>query len=180
MTNKLTRRRFLSSGAAASIAALPASDLAAGVAKPAGIPQRRFYTNLSLGRLGFHANFNESVELAVKYGFEGVDPDPNYFASLDEGGFRRLLDDIRAKNLKFGSAGLPVEFRKDETTFNAGLKKLPATADILRRAGIGRVNTWVLPCSNELTYLQNFRQHADRLHQCAKILGDYGQKLGLE
>jgi sugar phosphate isomerase/epimerase len=180
MINKLSRRRFLSTGAAASIAALPARGVAAGLTDPAGIARRRFYTNLSVGRLGFHATFNESIELAVKYGFEAVDPDLDYIASLEEDQLRRLLDDMHAKNLKFGAAGLPVEFRRDELTFNAGLQKLPAAATVLHRAGILRVSTWVLPCSQDLTYLQNFRQHADRLHQCAKILGDHGQRLGLE
>jgi sugar phosphate isomerase/epimerase len=180
MSNELTRRRFLSTGAAASIAALPGRDIVAGVTKPTGTPQRRFYTNLSVGRLGFHASFNETLELAAKYSFEGVDPDLDYFASLDVDELRRLLDNVQAKNLKFGAAGLPVEFRKDEATFSAGLKKLPAAAAVLRRAGVCRVSTWVMPCSNELTYLQNFRQHAGRLHQCAQILGDHGQRLGLE
>ncbi|HXJ92286.1 MAG TPA: TIM barrel protein [Terriglobia bacterium] len=181
MTNQLTRRRFLSTGAAvASSAVVPAAGLAAGANTPAEPPQRKFYPILSVGRLGFEANFNQSLELAVKHGFEGLDPDPNYFASLGEGGLKRLLDDLQAKNLKFGAAGLPVEFRKDEATFSEGLKKLPATADILQKAGIWHVSTWVLPCSNELTYLQNFRQHADRLRQCANILSNHGQKLGLE
>jgi sugar phosphate isomerase/epimerase len=180
MTNEITRRRFLSAGAAVSAAVLPVPGVAAGTAAPARATQRKFYAILSLGRLGFDASFTQSLELAVKHGFEGLDPDPNYFASLGDDGLKRLLDDLQAKNLKFGAAGLPVNFRSDEATFNEGLKKLPATADILQRAGIWRVSTWVLPCSNELTYLQNFRQHAERLRQCARILGDHGQKLGLE
>ena len=178
MTNELTRRSFLSAGAAAGIA-LPGRGLFAGT--PEETPQRKFYAILSVGRLGLRASFPESLELAGRHGFEGLDPDPDYFASLGDDGLKRLLDDLRAKNLKFGAAGLPVEFRRDETTFSEGLKKLPATAGILQRAGIVRVSTWVMPCSNELTYPQNFRQHADRLRQCAKILWrSHGQKLGLE
>jgi sugar phosphate isomerase/epimerase len=179
MTNDLTRRRFLSTGAA-SLAAVPAHGLISEVAAPAETSRRKFYTVLSVSRLGLQASFTESLGLAAKHGFEGLDPDPDYFASLVDDGLKRLLDNLHATNLKFGAAGLPVEFRKDETTFNDGLKKLPATADILRRAGIRRVSTWVLPCSNGLTYLQNFRQHAERLRQCANVLGDYDQQLGLE
>ena len=179
MTNDLTRRRFLSAGAA-SLAALPARDLISEAAIRDETAHRKFYTVLSVSRLGFQASFAESVDLAVRHGFEGLDPDPNYLGSLGERGLKRLLDDLHAKNLKFGAAGLPVEFRKDETTFNDGLKKLASAASMLRRAGVSRVSTWVLPCSRELTYLQNFRQHAERLHQCAKVLGDYGQQLGLE
>jgi len=138
MTNELTRRQLLSAGAAASVAALPSPGILAGAAAPAEMPRRKFYAILSLGRLGFQASFPESLELTVKHGFEGLDPDPNYFASLGDDGLKRLLDDLRAKNLRFGAAGLPVEFRKDEARFNDGLTNLPATAEILQRAGVWR------------------------------------------
>ena len=180
MTNEITRREFLSTGAVATVAAQPASRLLAGVEVSPARPERKFYATLSLGRLGFQASFPDSLELAVKHGFEGLDPDPNYFASLGSDRLPSLLEELRAKNLKFGAAGLPVEFRKDEATFNDGLKNLPARAEILLRAGVQRVSTWIPPCSNDLTYLQNFRQHACRLRQCAQILADHGQTLGLE
>jgi len=178
MTDRLTRRQLLSRGAAATLAAWPALGTRSGVS--AEIPERKFYPILSVGRLGFQASFPESLELAVKHGFAGLDPDAGYFASLGDGGLDRLLDNLQAKNLKFGAAGLPVEFRQDEATFSDGLKKLPGVAAILKRAGVWRVSTWVLPCSNDLTYLQNFRLHAFRLRQCAQILADHGQKFGLE
>jgi len=180
MTNELTRRQFLSAGAAAGAALLPNVAMLASVKAPAEMPQRKFYAILSLGRLGFQAGFPKSLELTVQHGFEGLDPDANYFASLGSDELKRLLEELQAKNLRFGAAGLPVEFRNDEAQFNDGLRKLPPTADILRRAGVWRVSTWVVPCSNDLTYPQNFRQHAQRLRQCAQVLADHGQKLGLE
>jgi sugar phosphate isomerase/epimerase len=179
MNNPLTRRRFLSVGAAASAAAFPTSGRLA-AARSTAITERKFYRILSLARLGFHGSFPEALELTVKHGFEGLDPDPAYFASLGEDGLSRLRDDLQAKKLRFGAAGLPVEFRKDEEAFSDGLRKLPPTAALLERAGISRVSTWIMPSSNELTYTQNFRQHASRLRQCAQILADHGQKLGLE
>jgi sugar phosphate isomerase/epimerase len=177
MFNQISRRRFLAAGAATSIALSATGKLVAAVASA---PARKFYAILSLGRLGFHASFPESVELATKHGFEGLDPDISYLASLDDDALHRLLDDLKKRNLKFGAAGLPVEFRNDLDTFNADLKKLPAAAAVLQRAGIWRVNTWILPCSDDLTYLQNFRQHAERLRLCAQVLADQGQVLGLE
>jgi len=142
--------------------------------------ERKFYTILSLGRIGFEASFPQAVDLATKHDFDGLDPDADYLASLDDAALRRLLDDLRKRNLKFGAAGLPVDFRKDSATFNDGLKKLPAVAAVLQRAAVQRVSTWIMPCNNKLTYLQNFRQHAERLRQCAVVLADHGQKLGLE
>lgn len=177
MFNAITRREFLGAAVATSLTLSATGKL---VAAAASAPARKFYAILSLGRLGFHASFPESVELATKYGFEGLDPDIVYLASLDDDALHRLLDDLKKRNLKFGAAGLPVEFRNDLDTFNADLKKLPAAAAVLQRAGIWRVNTWILPCSDDLTYLQNFRQHADRLRLCARVLADQGQMLGLE
>jgi sugar phosphate isomerase/epimerase len=177
MSNPITRREFLVAGAATAIGLSAAGKL---IAAATSAPERKFYAILSLGRLGLHASFPESLELATKHGFEGLDPDAGYLASLNDDGLHRLLDDLQKRNLKFGAAGLPVEFRKDPDTFNSDLKKLPATAAVLQRAGIWRVNTWILPCSDDLTYLQNFRQHAERLRLCAQVLADQGQVLGLE
>jgi sugar phosphate isomerase/epimerase len=173
----LNRRQFLYSGAAACVTLSASREL---LASQTAVPERKFYAILSLGRLGFQASFLESVELAAKYGFEGLDPDASYFASLSNDALRRLLDDLQKRNLKFGAAGLPVEFRKDSETFDSDLKKLPATAALLERAGVRRVSTWIMPCSNDLTYLENFRQHTERLRQCAQVLADHNQKFGLE
>ena len=175
MPSSITRREFVATGIAAAVGLSAMPQLLA-----SSLPVRKFYAILSLGRLGFQASFPESVELATKHGFEGLDPDAGYLASLHDAALRRLLDDLRKRNLKFGAGGLPVEFRKDSDTFHADLKKLPAVAGVFQRADIRRVNTWIMPCSNELTYLQNFRQHAERLRLCATVLADHGQKLGLE
>jgi sugar phosphate isomerase/epimerase len=177
MSNSITRRQFLAASAAASIAlSVPGKLISAATAAP----ERKFYAILSLGRLGFQSTFPESVELATKHGFEGLDPDAVYLASLNDDALHRLLDDLKRRDLKFGAAGLPVEFRNDPATFNSDMKTLPATAAVLQRAGIWRVSTWIMPCSDDLTYLQNFRQHAERLQLCAQVLADHGQRLGLE
>lgn len=179
MGDRLNRRQFLTTGAAAGMAAaLPGDGLRA--ARPE-LPKRKFYSNLAIGLLGpFHQMLSETIDLAMKYGFEGIDPNADYFATLNDDDLKRLLDKMEANNLKFGAAGLPVDFRRDEGSFSDSLKKLPATADSLKRAGVTRVSTWFAPSSNQLTYLQNFRQHAYRLRECALILADRGQRLGFE
>lgn len=192
--SKFSRRNFIATagagaGGLTAALALPArrahaagatsSASSASSESPAALT-RKFYTVLSLSRIGFSAPFEQSVALAHQYGFQAVDPDEKLFAQLSGDGLKKLLDDLAAKNLKFGAAGLPVDFRKDEATFSSDLKKLPDAAEVLRRAGVSRVSTYVLSCSNTLTYLQNFRQHACRLRECAKILADHGQLMGLE
>jgi sugar phosphate isomerase/epimerase len=141
---------------------------------------RRFYMDLSCGRLGVKATFLEAMDLAVRHGFEAIDPDAKYFGQLSDLQIGDLLAQMKAKQLRFGPASLPVDFRKDDATFHAGLKALPETCKPLQRAGVWRVSTYVLSFDRNLSYLQNFRSHAYRLRACAQILKDHGQKLGLE
>lgn len=180
----LNRRTFIAAGGLSGFSALAAPLLPAqngdAAQDGASAPVRKFYTVLSLSRLGFKGSFDQSVDLAHRYGFQAVDPDEQLFASLSSDGLKKLLDGLAAKNLRFGAAGLPVNFRGDEAAFHSGLKSLPQAAETLSRAGVSRVSTYVLSCSNTLTYLQNFRQHACRLRECAKVLADHGQVMGLE
>ena len=170
-----SRRQFLAHGAlgAAALMSRP------GFAQSAPLPTK-FYLNLSCGRIGVKASFPESVELAVKNGFEAVDPNPQYFATLPDEELQKLLQELQAKNLKFGCGGLPVDFRKDEAKFKEGLAQLGGIAATLKRVGVWRVSTYLSSSSNELTYLENFRSHAARLRACCEILKEHGQKLGLE
>ena len=87
---------------------------------------------------------------------------------------------MKAKKLVWAAEGLPVEFRGGDKAFQDSIKRLPDFAKGLKRAGVTRVGTWLSPSHNTLTYLANFRQHARRLREVAKILGDYGLRLGLE
>lgn len=174
-----SRREFLVLGSLGTLG-LPSSASLAGPAATPEPRERKFSMVLSCGRIGVKASFRESVDLAVRYGFEAVDPDPEYFSRLSDDELKGVLEDLKSKNLKLGAAGLPVDFRRDEVTFSEGLKKLPVVATLLERAGVRRVSTWILSFSEDLTYLQNFRTHAYRLRACAEILKDHGQQLGLE
>ena len=174
---EISRRYFLSTPALiAGMGQLEVNRLNAADAPLA----RRFFMDLSCGRIGVKATFLESIDLAVRHGFEGVDPDAKYFGQLSDLQLGDVLAQMRAKGLRFGPASLPVDFRKDDATFFEGLKTLPETCKALERAGVWRVSTYVLSFDRNLSYLQNFRSHAYRLRACAQILKDHGQKLGLE
>ncbi len=64
--------------------------------------------------------------------------------------------------------------------FDSGLKELPAIAASLQLMGVTRMGTWLSPSSDELTYVANFRQHAQRLKAIADILADHQIQFGLE
>jgi sugar phosphate isomerase/epimerase len=135
---------------------------------------------LSCGAIGVKAGQLEAIEYASKHGFEAVEPYVGYLSGLSDGQVTDLLGQLKAKGLTWAVAGLPVDFRKDDAKFAADMAELPKAAAALRRAGVERVGTWIMPSHPTLPYIQHFRLHATRLREAAKVLKDHGARLGLE
>ncbi len=142
--------------------------------------RRKFTMNLSCGSIGVRADQLEAIRLADRFGFGSVDPSAGFLGRLSDDALAALLADMKAKNLVWGSAGLPVNFRGDAAAFREGMKQLPETAKTLRRAGVTRMGTWLTPCSRTMPYADNFRQHAQRLGEASKVLADCGLRFGME
>ena len=136
--------------------------------------------DLRCGSIGVRADQREAIRLARRYGFESVEPSAHFLAGLSDDELQKVLAELKAARLVWGAAGLPVNFRRDEETFTAGLKKLPELARGLKRAGVTRVGTWLSPGHGSLPQAANFKQHARRLREVARVLGDAGQRFGLE
>jgi sugar phosphate isomerase/epimerase len=178
MIAMLSRRSFFqvtAAGLGVSAVAHASALLAA-----APRPKRKFTMALSCGMVGVRAAPREAIELAHRYGFEAVEPSARFLAGLSDDALAQLLAEMKTKKLVWAAEGLPVEFRTGDKVFQDSIKSLPDFAKGLKRAGVTRVGTWLNPSHNTLTYLANFRQHARRLREAAKILGDYGLRLGLE
>lgn len=148
--------------------------------KAAENSSRRFSLDLRCGSIGVKANQVEAIELALQHGFESVTPAPGYLSKLSSEERSSIADKLAARDLRWGAAGLPVQFRKDESTFKNDLAKLPDLVAALKDVDATRIGTYIMPCHNELTYVSNFRLHAQRLRQCAAICADAGLQMGLE
>lgn len=141
---------------------------------------RRMTMSFSPGAIGVSVSQREAIELAARHGFEAVEAYGSYLATLSDDQLGDLRGLMKDKGVVFGVASLPVEFRKDDAAFASGMKALPALAAGLRRAGVTRVTTYIMPCHDSLTYVNNFRSHASRLREVARVLKDSSVRLGLE
>ncbi len=141
---------------------------------------RGMQLHLSCGALGIKATQREAVDLAAKHGFDVVDADGRYLSGLPDSELKDLLGYMQSKRVGWAMAGLPVEFRRDDAVFAEGMKTFPGYARGIERAGVRKVTTWVLPMSSTLPYLDNFKVHATRLREVARVLGDSGAVLGIE
>jgi len=109
-----------------------------------------------------------------------VQPFGDELAAMSAGQLEACNGKRQEFRLAWGQSGLTVDFRKDEGLFRKDVAGLPAIAAALQKAGATRVGTWISPNHDALPYLANLKQHAARLREVAKILGDHGQRLGLE
>jgi len=176
----MTRRTFCKhmSLAGTTVLLTPATTLLTRSAEPTAA--RRFTLCLNPGAIGVRADQTEAINLAHRHGFESVEPMAGALARLNNTELKALVEDLHAKHLVWGSAGLPVNFRGEESQFQQDLQALPAIAAALQRANVNRINTWISPGSRNLTYWQNFQLHQNRLRAVANVLKDHGQRLGLE
>ena len=177
MDKMISRRMFCRS----AVMATSALGFGAGFAKAAGTGKRvKFYKNLGPGHLGVRANQRQALEYAVKYGFDSITPNPGEFAKASDGEIQAWLRTMKEKGIRYGAAGLPVQYRRDEEQFKKGLAGLGKQADLLKKLGVKRMATWLTPGHSELTYKQNFELHEKRLREVAEVLKDYDIRLGLE
>jgi sugar phosphate isomerase/epimerase len=190
--NDLSRRRFLQAsglftlvGAGLGVSqtatsAGPGTNVSSSPSSPTGLPKRKFTMDLSCGMIGVKVSLPEAIRMAHQYGFESVAPVVDALGKLSDAELAELRGGMNAQGLAWGASGLPLDFRGDEGKFTAGLKGLPKWAQAAKRAGVVRINTWLTSSHASLTYMANFRQHAQRLREVAKVLGDHGLRLGLE
>jgi sugar phosphate isomerase/epimerase len=176
-TKTITRRTFCKSAITAAAALHFAGPL---TQASKGKDKVKFFKNFAPGHIGVRANQQQALEYAVKYGFEGITPNPGEFENKSASEISEWLGLMKEKGIRYGAGGLPVEFRRDEERFKNDLAKLPEQARLLRQLGVTRVATWVMPGSRELTYLQQFKLLTYRFRQVAKVLKDYDIRLGLE
>lgn len=115
-------------------------------------------------------------ELAAKVGYPGTDImlKPAMNAGVDP--TNRLL---RKLKLRPAAINFPVEFRKDEATFKAGLEGLEVSAPFAAAIHCPRMVTYIMSSSN--TPKDELRRiYKRRFTECARIMARSGVRLGLE
>jgi len=174
------RRTFVKSAALAAAAGAIGASPFSWAASSTKNGSRLFKMCLNPGPIGVKANQKELLDYAIAYGYEAMTSSPKELMNFSNSERSELLDKMDSSGISWGSTGLPVDFRKDEETFQKGIIGLSGYARTLKSFGATRMNTWIMPTHPELHYNANMKQHASRLRQCARIVGDSGVKLGLE
>ncbi len=139
------------------------------------------FKNLSPGAIGIRGlSLPESIELASKTGFRGIDFSIREAAVMTAehgvGHVRRLFEDA---GVLPGQWGLPVAWNRDDQ-WEKDLEQLPGMAALGRDLGCTRTSTWCPSWSDEREYGENFAWHAARFRAIAEVLETHGCRLGIE
>ena len=141
------------------------------------------FKNLNPGALGHNVPFDQTVALAKKYGFPGVDLDLGYLGKLaKDKSLQAAQDWFASTGLKAGTIGVGTKWREgdSDSDFDASLAKLEDDAKLAEAVGCMRSSTWVMPGSNKHTFREHWNLIAPRLTKTAQVLADHGIAFGFE
>ncbi len=138
------------------------------------------YRNLSTVGLPLSGRPSELIELALSFGFDGMDIDildmQKQAAYYGVEHARRLLVSARLKSSVFH---LPVRLDASDADFAADLAELPASLDVAAACECTRAVAMLAPGSAEHSFKDFFELHRTRLHTVGDMLAPHGMMLGL-
>lgn len=139
------------------------------------------FKNLVGEGLGVSGRQNEMIELALTYGFHGLDVDMNDMVGRavevsQQFACQYLL--AAEKSLQVGTFELPIDFRVDDAKFQASLSKLETMSSICEELKAKRAFVNV-PASASLPFQENFERYRARIGEVADKLAAIGIRIGL-
>ncbi len=130
--------------------------------------------------LGITGRQSEIIELALTYGFRGIECDILEFAKrVQVQGLDRAKRFLASAHLRMSGFELPMRWRGDESTFQSELEKLEPLAAYAAAAGAKACHTTIMPATDMFPYHENFELHRKRLAGIADALAKHGIRLGV-
>ncbi len=132
------------------------------------------YKNLSSVALGVSGRQSELIELALTYGFKGLDLDlEEVTRRIESHGRDTTLRFLKSAPLKIGGFELPVRWNGDDAVYHADLKALPQVAEIAAEVKARRGFTSIRSGSDDTPYHENFERARKRLAEIGEILAKH-------
>ncbi|TWT76256.1 Xylose isomerase-like TIM barrel [Planctomycetes bacterium CA13] len=138
------------------------------------------FKNFSPWLLGINGRQSELIELALTYGFRGMDVDMFDMLRRSQ---RTSLEDatkyLRAAEIKIGGFDLGINLDADDEAFTTQVATLHPMADIAKELGTTRAYVKLPAATDRLPYHEYFEIQRARLNQIADVLAPREIKLGV-
>src|SRR5690606_17598928 len=123
---------------------------------------------------------SELIELALTYGFRGLDVDMADLAKRARvNGIPQALRFLESAKIKVGGFDLPVNLRADDAAFATQLAQLNQVCETAAAIKAQRCLVLIAPATDDRPFQANFELHRQRLGQVADTLNKYGMRLGV-
>lgn len=138
------------------------------------------FKNLNAHILGVSGHQSEIIEMALTYGYQGMDIDIveiSTRAKLHGMPYaRRLIDSAQ---IRMGTFKLPLEWDIEDDVFKSELVTLEEYAQVAAELGCTRCVATIAPAGDKRPYHENFEFHRHRFADIAKVLAPLEIWLGI-
>lgn len=138
------------------------------------------FKNLCPSALGISGHQSEIIEVALTYGFSGIELDiVDLAAAARHKGMpyaRRLLDSAK---IRVGYFPFPFDWDTDDAEFQDNINKLAEYARVAAEIGCTRTTALLSPANDKRPYHEGFEFHRRRLSDIGAALAPYGVRLGV-
>ncbi len=138
------------------------------------------FKNLNSSALGVSGHQSEIIELALTYGFRGIDVSVEELAArVKLHGMKYARRLIESARMRLGTFQLPLEWDVDDEPFRKDLEKLPQYAQVAAEIGCKRCVCTIQPAGDKRPYHENFEFHRRRFAEVCQALEGAGVRLGV-
>jgi sugar phosphate isomerase/epimerase len=138
------------------------------------------YRNLNLAALGITGRQSELIELALTYGFRGLDLEIGEMVKRARSrGLESARRFLASADIRVGEFSLPINWQADEATYRSGCVELNEIAEIASSLGAFNCVATVMPVGDNMSYQENFELHRRRFGEIADVLASKSIRLGL-
>lgn len=138
------------------------------------------YKNFSAPLLGISGRQSELIELALTYGFRGIDVDmTDMVKRTQRTDFEDASKYLRAAEIIIGGFNVDVNLDADDEKFKTQLAAVHPLSDVASQLEAKRAFVALPPATDRLPYPEYFDQVRDRLDQVGEVLRAKDIKLGV-
>ena len=139
------------------------------------------YKSLCTDGLGVSIRQNELIELALTYGYKGIEIDmDDMVGRAEKMGDEFATQFVNAANVDISTFELPIDFGATEDDYKAQAGKLEKVCELAKSIGAKNCYIKVKSTHPALQYQENFEKHRVRIAEVADKLAAVGTRIGLQ
>ncbi len=138
------------------------------------------YKNLNPSSIGISGRQSEVIELAMTYGFKGVDIDLGDLVKRSQrGSFEKAARYLTSSKIRVGGFEIPIDLDDDDSAYGVRLAQLHGAAEIAKRVGAPQGMLRIPPATDRLPYHEFFSVIRKRIDEVAAVMAKEDIKVGL-